>query len=110
VARPLDVGTGNFESEVLRAREPVLADFWAEWCGPCRLMHPIVEALAEEFDGRVRVVRINVDENPELAARYDVYAIPTFIIFRDGMEVDRLVGAISKSALKERVEKVITKG
>jgi thioredoxin 1 len=110
VAKPLDVSTRNFESEVLRARDPVLADFWAEWCGPCRFMHPILEELAEDLDGRLRVVRINVDENPELASRYDVYAIPTFIIFRDGVEVDRLVGAMPKSAFKERVEKVITRG
>ncbi len=89
----------NFEQEVLKADKPVLVDFWAPWCGPCRMVSPIVEEIAEEVAGRAKVGKVNVDEEPELAARYGVMSIPTLIVVKDGKVVSSTVGAQPKQAI-----------
>jgi thioredoxin 1 len=93
----------TFEKEVLGSKQPVLVDMWAAWCAPCRAMEPAIEAVAKEFDGKVTVAKLNVDENPELAQQLDVMGIPTMVVFKDGRPVSRLVGLSSKERLSGAV-------
>jgi thioredoxin 1 len=97
------VTDGNFQSEVLEAEQPVLVDFWAPWCGPCRIVHPILEEIAGERDD-LRIVSINTDENQQTAARFDILSIPTLILFKDGAEAKRVVGAMPKRRLEAELE------
>jgi len=90
----------NFEEEVLNSQIPVLVDFWAPWCGPCQMMGPIIEELAEELEGKVVVGKINVDENPQMAQKYGIMSIPTLLIFKNGQVVEQFVGVQSKEVLK----------
>jgi len=94
----------TFEGEVLGASRPVLVDLWASWCGPCRAMEPTIDAVAKEFEGKVDVAKLNVDDDPELAQRLDVMSIPTLMLFKDGQPIDRMVGLASK----DRVTGAIT--
>lgn len=96
----------NFEQEVLKSDKPVLVDFWAAWCGPCQMMGPIVEELAEELKDKYKIGKLNVDENRGTAAKYNVMSIPTLIIFKGGEVVKQLVGVQAKENLKEELEKV----
>ena len=100
------VSDATFESEVLKATGPVVVDFWAEWCNPCRMIAPALEELARELAGRVRVAKLNVDENPATAARFGVQSIPTLLVLRQGREVDRIVGVQPKSEIARRLERV----
>ncbi len=93
-----------FDAEVLTSTEPVLVDFWAEWCGPCRMMNPTVEAVAAEYAGRVRVGKLNVDENNQVAARYNIRGIPTLLLFKGGQVVEQRVGAIGKADLQKMLD------
>ena len=95
----------NFEEEVLKAGEPVLVDFWATWCGPCKMVAPTIEALAEEYQGRVKVGKLSTEENQKVPADLGVQAIPTVILFKDGKEVDRVMGAAPKEAFVELIKK-----
>ncbi|MEX5214549.1 MAG: thioredoxin [Nitrospiraceae bacterium] len=97
----------TFEQEVRRSPVPVLVDFWAVWCGPCRMVAPILDELAREWNGAVRVVKVNVDENPELAQQFGVQSIPTLILFDQGQTKDRFVGALPKARMKERIERTV---
>ena len=93
------VDTSNFQDEVLNAAEPVIVDFWAEWCGPCKMIAPSLEEISNELAGKVKVVKLNIDENPELAAQYGVRSIPTLAMFKGGEVADIKVGAAPKTAL-----------
>lgn len=93
------VSDGNFEQEVLGASVPVLVDFWAEWCAPCRAVAPVVEEIAKEYDGKIKVVKMNVDDNPGTPSKYQVMGIPTLILFKGGQPVDQVVGAVPKSKI-----------
>jgi len=101
------VNDKNFGAEVLNANLPVLVDFWATWCGPCRSISPIIEELAKEFTGRVKVTKLNVDENPATPGQYGVRGIPTLILFKDGKVLDQIVGAVPKNRLKGMIEKAL---
>lgn len=97
----LEFNLENFEKEVLNSEQPVLVDFYADWCGPCNMMTPIIEELASDLQGKAKVGKINVDENQDLAIKYGVMSIPTLIIFKEGKEVKRIVGVRSKEELKK---------
>ena len=97
----------NFKSEVIESSQPVLVDFWAEWCGPCKMIAPAIEELAADFDGKAKVVKVNVDEQPKLAQEYSVRSIPTLLFFRDGKVAEQLVGAAQKDALAEKLNSLI---
>jgi thioredoxin 1 len=101
------VNDKNFESEVLKSDLPVLVDFWATWCGPCRSISPIVEELAKEFSGKIKVTKLNVDESPATPSQYGVRGIPTLILFKGGKILDQIVGAVPKARLKALVEKAL---
>ena len=98
---------GNFQTEVLEEKLPVLVDFYADWCGPCKMMAPIVKEFAEKYEGKCKIGKLNVDENPEMAARYRVMSIPTFLIFQDGEQKDILMGAVSKTDLESFLQQFI---
>jgi len=93
----------NFDSEVKNSTVPVLVDFWAEWCGPCKMISPIVEEIASDLQGKLKVAKVNVDEAQELAARHNIMSIPTLLIFKEGEAVDMVVGAMGKDQLLERI-------
>lgn len=98
------VDNANFASEVLQSAEPVIVDFWAEWCGPCKMIAPSLEELSEQFEGKVKVAKLNLDENPELAAQFGVRSIPTLAMFKAGEVADIKVGAAPKSALESWIK------
>jgi thioredoxin 1 len=99
-----DVTDADFQTDVLESETPVLVDFWAPWCGPCRVVHPILEEIQAERESELRIVSLNVDENQQTAARYEVLSIPTLILFRDGAEAKRIVGALPKRRLEAELE------
>jgi thioredoxin 1 len=100
-----EVSDNSFEKEVLQSDKPVLVDFWAAWCAPCRMLAPTVEAVAEKYAGNARVVKLNVDENPAISQRYGIKGIPTLILFKGGKEEERVVGATSKEAISRMIDK-----
>jgi thioredoxin 1 len=107
MAHPQEVTDDTFQTEVIDADVPVLVDFWAEWCAPCKMIAPIVDALADEYDGKVKFAKMDVDTNPRTPMSYGIRSIPTLLIFSGGSPVDQVVGAVPKAALKGRLEKAI---
>jgi thioredoxin 1 len=100
-----NVTDATFEQEVLKAQLPVLVDFWAPWCGPCKAVAPVVDDLAKEYEGRLKVVKLNTDENPRTAQAYKIQGIPNFYLFKAGQPVEQVVGAVPKSTLAETINK-----
>jgi thioredoxin 1 len=107
MAETAEVTDANFEAEVLNSSTPVVLDFWAEWCAPCRAISPIIKQLADDYEGKVKVVKMNIDENPQTPGRYGVRAIPTVLAFQNGQVVEQLQGARPKAAFEEMVQKLI---
>ena len=103
----VNVSDADFESEVLNSSEPVMVDFWAEWCGPCKALSPIVDEVANEVAGKVKVVKVNIDENPNAPTKYGVRGIPTLMVFKDGELLDTKVGGMSKTQLNDWLSSVI---
>ena len=105
--KPAEVNEAGFEAEVLKAEQPVMADFWAPWCSPCRMVAPVVEELATEYEGKLKVVKINTDENSALAGRLGIRGIPALLFFKSGSEADRVTGYVPKAELKKHVDSVL---
>ena len=108
MAKPVEVNDENFEAEVENADTPVVVDFWAVWCGPCRMIAPIVEELAEEYDGKVKFSKLNVDDSPAVSMKYGIRSIPTLLVFKDGKPVDQIVGAVPKREVQKRVDAALS--
>lgn len=106
MGKAIEFNNADFETEVLSSDSPVLVDFWAPWCGPCRAIAPLIEELAGEYEGKVKIGKVNVDENPETAQRYDVMNIPTLILFKDGEVAQRFMGMVPKSKLEAALQSV----
>ena len=104
MGKPVAVTDQEFEEQVLNAETPVLVDFWADWCAPCKMIAPIVEDLANEYDGKVRFAKVDVDSNPMTATKFGIRSIPTLLVFKNGEPVDMVVGAVPKEVLKKRLD------
>ena len=107
-ANIVTLNSGNFPPEVLSSPLPVLVDFWAEWCGPCKMIAPVLDELASEYEGRIKIGKVNIDEDQALATQYGVRAIPTLLIFKDGQVAEQIVGMRSKRDLKSSLDKVVS--
>lgn len=104
---PLEVNDANFEDEILKSDMPALVDFWAAWCGPCRAVAPVVEELARDYSGKVKVAKMNVDENAKTPAKYGIRAIPTLIVFKGGQVIEQITGAVSKNVIEGAIKKAL---
>jgi len=104
----LEITEKNFESEVVKSDIPVILDFWAEWCGPCRMMAPVFEQLSSEFKGKLKFGKVNVDENSGIAGKFSIRGIPCLVIAKKGQEVDRIVGYASKDVVKSKIEEILS--
>ena len=107
MAKPQAVTDAEFTEEVLKSDLPVLVDFWADWCGPCKMVAPVVEELANEYDGKLKVMKVDVDSSPLTAGTYGIRSIPTLLIFKDGKPVQQVVGAVPKQMLQEKIDLVV---
>ncbi len=104
MSKPVELTDSNFNDEVLNSDKPVLVDFWAEWCGPCRMVGPVVEELAGDYEGKVKVGKVDVDSNPQVSMQYGIRSIPSLLIFKNGDVVDQIVGAVPKAHLQKQLD------
>ncbi len=107
MAKPEAVSDADFETTVLEADKPVLVDFWADWCGPCKMIAPAIDELAQEYDGKFRFTKLDVDANPKTAMQFGVRSIPTLLLFKEGKVAEQVIGAVPKSVLKKKIDKVL---
>jgi len=103
MSKPIEITDSNFE-EILNSEKPVMVDFWAEWCGPCKMVGPLVEEMAGEYDGKAVIAKVDVDNNPNVSAKYGIRSIPTMLFFKDGEIVDRQIGAVPKNVLTTKLD------
>jgi thioredoxin 1 len=108
MAKAIEVTDSTFEQEVLQATQPVLVDFWAAWCGPCRAVAPVVEEIAGDYEGKLKVMKLDVDDNPRTAVAYGVQSIPTLLVFKDGKPAERIVGAVPKKVIVDKLQSVMS--
>ena len=106
---PIELTDDNFEAEVLKSDKPVLVDFWAVWCGPCRMLGPTVEEISKEYEGKLKVGKLNVDDNSRMASQYGIMSIPSLLFFKGGQVVDQVVGAVPKKQLIDKLDKILDK-
>lgn len=104
MSKALEITSQDFQQEVINSEIPVLVDFWAPWCGPCKMLGPIIDQLVDEYQGRVKIVKVNVDENSEVAGEYGIMSIPTLILFKNGEEVETISGFMPKNKLMEKID------
>ncbi|MDF1545584.1 MAG: thioredoxin [bacterium] len=107
MSQPVTITDDSFEQEVLKSGTPVIVDFWATWCGPCKMIAPILEEIAGEYSGKVKVAKLDVDSNNKTAAQYNIMSIPSLLFFKNGEVVDQVVGAIPKAQLSQRIDKIL---
>lgn len=107
MGKALEVTDSTFAQEVLQSSQPVLVDFWAAWCGPCRAVAPVVEEIAGDYEGRLKVMKLDVDDNPQTAVAYGVQSIPTLLVFKDGKPAERIVGAVPKKVIVDKLQSVM---
>ena len=107
MSNPIEFTDDNFEAEVIKSEKPVLVDFWAAWCTPCQMVSPIVEEIAKDYADRLKVGKVNVDQNSKTASQFGIMSIPSLLLFKDGKVVDQVIGAVPKEHLKEKVDKIL---